>query len=128
MGLAKASLQKKISYWEAELPQHIKLAYLPNLGRVRLRLSASGTDEAVLREEIDTLFTDLYPLIGDYIKGFESDQPIEIQIGAALIQKGWTLATAESCTGGSLAALFTQYPGASTFFRGSVVSLSLIHI
>lgn len=121
-GLGESIIAEKISDWEAELPQHIKLAYLPNLGRVRLRLSASGTDEAVLREEIEALFTDLYPLIGDYIKGFESDQPIEIQIGAALIQKGWTLATAESCTGGSLAALFTQYPGASTFFKGSVVS------
>jgi nicotinamide-nucleotide amidase len=121
-GLSESIIAEKISDWEAELPQHIKLAYLPNLGRVRLRLSASGTDEAVLREEIEALFTDLYPLIGDYIKGFESDQPIEIQIGAALTQKGWTLATAESCTGGSLAALFTQYPGASTFFKGSVVS------
>ena len=121
-GLGESIIAEKISDWEATLPQHIKLAYLPNLGRVRLRLSARGTDEAVLRNEIDALFEDLYPLIGDHIKGFESEQPIEMQIGTALTQKGWTLATAESCTGGALAALFTQHPGASTFFKGAVVS------
>ena len=121
-GLGESIIAEKISDWEAALPQHIKLAYLPNLGRVRLRLSARGTDEGLLHKEIDALFAELYPLIGDYIKGFETELPIEMQIGKALIQKGWTLATAESCTGGALAALFTQHPGASTFFKGSVVS------
>ncbi len=121
-GLGESIIAEKISDWEAALPQHIKLAYLPNLGRVRLRLSARGTEEIVLHKEIDALFTELYPLIGDYIKGFEAELPIEMQIGKALNQKGWTLATAESCTGGALAALFTQHPGTSTFFKGSVVS------
>ena len=121
-GLGESIIAEKISDWEAALPQHIKLAYLPNLGRVRLRLSACGADEALLREEIDALFAELYPLIGDYIKGFETELPIEMQIGEALTKKGWTLATAESCSGGALAALFTQHPGASAFFKGSVVS------
>jgi nicotinamide-nucleotide amidase len=121
-GLGESIIAEKISDWEAALPQHIKLAYLPNLGRVRLRLSARGTDEGLLHKEIDALFAELFPLIGDYIKGFEAELPIEMQIGKALNQKGWTLATAESCTGGALAALFTQHPGASTFFKGSVVS------
>ncbi len=121
-GLGESIIAEKISAWEMALPPHIKLAYLPNLGRVRLRLSARGTDETALHDEIDALFDALYPLIGDYIKGFESEAPIEMQIGEALQQRGWTLATAESCTGGSLAALFTQHSGASAFFMGSVVS------
>ena len=115
-GWGESRIAEVISDWEAALPDHIKLAYLPNLGRVRLRLSARGTDEGLLHKEIDALFAELFPLIGDYIKGFEAELPIEMQIGKALNQKGWTLATAESCTGGALAALFTQHPGASTCF------------
>jgi nicotinamide-nucleotide amidase len=121
-GLGESIIAEKISNWESKLPKHIKLAYLPNLGRVRLRLSAKGTNAKDLHKEIDKLFNELYPLIGDYIKGFESDYPIETQIGQVLCDKGWTLATAESCSGGSIAAIFTKYPGASSFFKGSVVS------
>ena len=121
-GLGESIIAEKIADWEQALPPHIKLAYLPNLGRVRLRLSAKGTNDTKLRHEIDALFDALYPLIGEHITGFESEEPIEMQIGEALQQKKWMLATAESCTGGALAALFTQHPGASAFFKGSVVS------
>lgn len=121
-GLGESIIAEIIESWEANLPSHIKLAYLPNLGRVRLRLSAKGIDEASLLKEIDQLFEALYPLIGDNITGFESEDPIELQIGELLTKKGWKLATAESCTGGSLAALFTQHAGASAYFNGSVVS------
>jgi len=121
-GLGESIIAEKISDWESALPPHIKLAYLPNLGRVRLRLSGKGTNEIALQTEIDTLFDALYPLIGNHITGFESEEPIEQQIGNALTQKGWTLATAESCTGGKLASLFTQHAGASAYFKGSVVS------
>lgn len=121
-GLGESIIAEKIADWEQSLPQHIKLAYLPNLGRVRLRLSAKGTDEIKLLNEIDTFFDALYPLIGDHITGFESEESIELQIGNALKTKHWTLATAESCTGGALAALFTKNAGASAYFKGSVVS------
>ncbi|MDG1822753.1 MAG: CinA family nicotinamide mononucleotide deamidase-related protein [Flavobacteriaceae bacterium] len=121
-GLGESIIAEKIESWETNLPSHIKLAYLPNLGRVRLRLSAKGSSESLLLKEIDQLFKALYPLIGDNITGFESEDPIELQIGGMLIKNGWKLATAESCTGGSLAALFTQHAGASAYFNGSVVS------
>lgn len=121
-GLGESIIAEKITEWESALPHHIKLAYLPNLGRVRLRLSAKGTDAVALQKEIDVLFDALYPLIGTHITGFESDEPIELQIGNALVHKGWMLATAESCTGGTLASLFTQHAGASAYFKGSVVA------
>ncbi len=121
-GLGESIIAEKIEHWEASLPPHIKLAYLPNLGRVRLRLAAKGTDEAALQNEIDVLFAALYPLIGDYITGYESEEPIEQQIGNALVHKGWMLATAESCTGGKLSSLFTQHAGASAYYKGSIVS------
>ncbi len=121
-GLGESIIAEKIADWEASLPPHIRLAYLPNFGRVRLRLSAKGTDEAALQNEIDVLFDALYPLIGDHITGFESEEPIEQHIGNALVHKGWMLAIAESCTGGNLASLFTQHAGASAYFKGSVVA------
>ncbi len=121
-GLGESIIAEKISDWEQALPPHIKLAYLPNLGRVRLRLSAKGTNETKLLNEIDAFFDALYPLIGNHITGFESQEPIEMQIGDALKAKNWSLATAESCTGGALAALFTKNAGASAYFKGAVVS------
>ena len=121
-GLGESIIAEKISDWEHALPPHIKLAYLPNLGRVRLRLSAKGSNQVKLLNEIDLLFNALYSIIGENIKGFESEEPIEQQIGNALISKGYTLATGESCTGGTLASLFTKNAGASAYFKGSVVS------
>jgi nicotinamide-nucleotide amidase len=121
-GLGESIIAEKIELWEQNLPKHIKLAYLPNLGRVRLRLSAKGTNAVVLSQEIDSLFEVLYPILGDHITGFESEAPIEKKIGQLLQRKGWKLATAESCTGGSLAALFAQHAGASAYFNGAVVS------
>lgn len=121
-GLGESIIAEKIELWEQDLPSHVKLAYLPNLGRVRLRLSARGTNADALIKEIDALFDALYPILGNHITGYESEAPIELKIGHALVSKGWKLATAESCTGGSLAALFTQHAGASAYFNGAVVS------
>jgi nicotinamide-nucleotide amidase len=121
-GLGESIIAEKIELWEQDLPSHVKLAYLPNLGRVRLRLSARGTNADALIKEIDALFDALYPILGNHITGYESESPIELKIGHALVSKGWKLATAESCTGGSLAALFTQHAGASAYFNGAVVS------
>ena len=120
-GWGESRIAEVISDWETALPKHIKLAYLPNLGRVRLRLTARGVDEKVLTAEVNQLFEGLYPLIGEIITGFESDQPIEAQIGVLLTDLKSSIATAESCTGGRIAAALTSVPGASAYFAGGVV-------
>jgi len=121
-GLGESAIADKIEDWENNLPDFIKLAYLPSLGRVRLRLTARGNDEEILQSEIKTQVEKLHEYIGDIIKGYEDENSIEENIGRALIQKKLTLATAESCTGGRLAAKFTEVPGASAYFKGSIVS------
>ena len=121
-GLGESAIADRIEDWENQLPPFIKLAYLPSLGRVRLRLSARGEDEVVLKSGLDTAIERLNRVIGDIIKGYEDEQTLEERIAEAFISKGKTLVTAESCTGGRLAAKFTEIPGASSYFIGSVVS------
>jgi nicotinamide-nucleotide amidase len=87
-----------------------------------LRLTARGGDEDQLQKEVDHYFDSLRPLIGEIITGFESDRPIEAQIGDLLIEKQSSIAVAESCTGGRVAALFSSIPGASAYFYGGVVA------
>jgi len=121
-GLGESAIADKIEDWVNELPKFIKLAYLPSLGRVRLRLSARGDDESILQEGINTAVEKLHDYIGDIIKGYEDENSIEEHISQGLTNKNLTLATAESCTGGRLAAKFTEIPGASAYFKGSIVS------
>ncbi len=121
-GLGESAIAQRIEEWEMQLPKRIKLAYLPSLGRVRLRLSAMGPNKAELESEIHQNIEKLYPLIGDLIKGFEDENTIEQSIAEQLIQQNQTLVTAESCTGGRLAAVLTEKPGASAFYKGSIVS------
>jgi len=121
-GLGESAIADKIEDWENQLPPFIKLAYLPSLGRVRLRLSARGEDEVVLKSGLDTAIERLNRVIGDIIKGYEDEQTLEERIAEAFISQGKTLVTAESCTGGRLAAKFTEIPGASSYFIGSVIS------
>jgi len=121
-GWGESRIAEVIHDWEAALPSHIKLAYLPNLGRVRLRLTARGENEDQLQKEIDQQFDALYPLIGDIITGFEGGRPIEAQIGSILIEKQLSIAVAESCTGGRIAALLSSIPGASAYFYGGIVA------
>lgn len=121
-GLGESAIADKIDDWHNNLPEYIKLAYLPSLGRVRLRLTARGDDEDLLRTTIDDEIDKLQSLIGDIIKGFEDENSIEENIALSLTEKQLTLATAESCTGGRLAAKFTEIPGASAYFKGSIVS------
>ena len=123
-GLGESAIAEKIEAWEDDLPSEIKLAYLPNLGRVRLRLSALGTDEDHLNELLDRYILSLHEIIGDIIHGLEDDDPVEVVIGKLLVQNGWTLSTAESCTGGRLASKFTEAPGSSASFKGSLVCYS----
>lgn len=121
-GLGESAIANKIENWENNLPKEIKLAYLPNLGRVRLRLSAKGPEKGLLQKAIDDEVEKLHPLIGDIIYGEEEDESIEAGIGKLLTQKGMSLSTAESFTGGKIARQITAIPGASQYFKGSVVS------
>lgn len=121
-GLGESAISDRIEDWVNELPKFIKLAYLPSLGRVRLRLSARGDDENLLQDGINTAVEKLHDYIGDIIKGYEDENSIEEHIAQGLTNKNLTLATAESCTGGRLATKFTEIPGASAYFKGSIVS------
>ena len=121
-GLGESVIAERIEHWENNLPEDIKLAYLPNLGRVRLRLSGKGPDQALLDQRIDAEIEKLYPLIGDIIMGFEEEASIEEQLQAQFIKTNNTLAIAESCTGGKIANRFTQIPGASAYFKGGIVA------
>ncbi len=117
-GLGESVIADRIADWETQLPSSIKLAYLPSLGRVRLRLSAKGPNPDRLQEQVDAEVAKLRPLIADIYYGEEEDEPIEVLIGNQLRQQGQTLAVAESCTGGAIAARITTHPGASGFFLG----------
>jgi nicotinamide-nucleotide amidase len=121
-GLGESSLAERIETFEDELPEFIKLAYLPSLGRVRLRLSAKGNDQSVIETEMKKQIQLLLPQIEDIFAGFEEDLSIEAVIGKYLTEQQKTVATAESCTGGLLAERFTTNAGASAYFKGSIVS------
>ena len=121
-GLGESAIAEKIETWEEQLPLFIKLAYLPNLGKVRLRLTAKGKDFEVLAAAIESESQKLLPLIGDIIYGTEDEETLEQLIAKLLTSKHLTLATAESFTGGKIASKITAIPGASDYFKGSVVS------
>lgn len=121
-GMGESALAEKLENWEEALPSFVKLAYLPNLGKVRLRLTAKGEDPEQLENTIDKLITDLHDLIGKIIVGYEDESPIEVQVGRLLTSYNQSIATAESCTGGRIASLLATPPGASNYFKGSLVS------
>ena len=121
-GLGESMVAERIEKFEDELPAFIKLAYLPSLGRVRLRLSAKGNDKLVVEIEMERQIQLLMPQIADIFVGFEEDLSIESVIGKYLTEQQKTVATAESCTGGLLAERFTTNAGASKYFKGSIVS------
>ena len=123
IGIGESFLAEKIAVWEDALPDHIKLAYLPHFGQVRLRLTGTGSDRELLdlqlREQVDLLV----PQIAEHVYGYDTDE-LESVIGALLLKRGATVGTAESCTGGFLAHRLTSLPGSSAYFEGSVVSYS----
>ncbi len=120
-GLGESFLAEMIKDFEESLPEAIKLAYLPNYGMVRLRLTAFGFDKIGLAEMIDDYFSRLKMNVKDYLVT-DRDIPMELVVAEILQKQGRTLATAESCTGGYIAHLITSHPGASAHFKGSVVS------
>lgn len=121
-GLGESALAERIEDWEDGLPSYIKLAYLPNLGKVRLRLTAKGIDKQVLQKAIEDESEKLHGLIGDFIYSIEDNEDVEEVVAKLFTSKKRTLATAESCTGGRIAQLITKLPGASAYFKGSIVS------
>ncbi|WP_340199262.1 competence/damage-inducible protein A [Ascidiimonas sp. W6] len=121
-GLGESAIAERIAHWEENLPSFVKLAYLPNLGKVRLRLTAKSDRKELIETAIKEEVNKLHELIGDIIYGYENDEIIEVLIGRILTEKKQTLATAESCTGGMIAERITSVPGASAYFLGSIVS------
>lgn len=121
-GRGESLIAEQIEDWENNLPSFIKLAYLPSPGRVRLRLTARGNDEWVLKEAIKNQIISLTPLIEEIIVGYEEDDSIEVVLGRKLKEKGFTIATAESCTGGKIGQMLASIAGASSYFKGSLVT------
>jgi nicotinamide-nucleotide amidase len=122
-GIPESMLAEKIEAWEDALPEYIKLAYLPSPQGVRLRLSARGKEQTMMEKEVENRIALLLELIPANIYGFDEESPGG-SIGKMLAENGWTVSTAESCTGGAIARLFTENPGSSDYFKGSVVAYS----
>ena len=122
-GLGESALAEKIASWEDRLPENIKLAYLPSLGKMRLRISSKGYDEQLVKKEVQNQIDTLLPLIKDEFAGFEEEEgSVEVVIAKQLGKLRKTLSIAESCTGGAVAERFTVNPGASDYFKGGVVT------
>ncbi|MDY2587225.1 competence/damage-inducible protein A [Winogradskyella aquimaris] len=121
-GLGESAIANRIEAWEDALPKFIKLAYLPNLGKVRLRLSGKAMDKNIVEAELEKQIQLLLPQIEDIFVGFEDDLSLEAIIGKQLTHLGKTISIAESCTGGQIANAITANAGASKYFKGSIVS------
>lgn len=121
-GQGESLVAERIETWENNLPGFVKLAYLPSPGKVRLRLSARGTDEMLLRAAIETEAVKLQAIIGDIIVGMDEGETMEQVLGEKLKAAGKTIAAAESCTGGMIGHILTSIPGSSAYFKGSAVT------
>lgn len=121
-GMGESMVAARIEQWEDDLPQFIKLAYLPSYGRLRLRLSASGSDKGQLENELAKQIDGLTAIIEDIIVGYDESESIEVMLGKIMTEKKITLSIAESCTGGAIAKLITGIPGSSNYFIGSIVA------
>jgi nicotinamide-nucleotide amidase len=122
-GVGEGVLARDMEDFETNLPQSIKLAYLPSIGQVRLRLTARGTDEAALNSLLDEKVEAIKKLIPQYIYGYETETIPEV-IGQICKAKGVTIGTLESCTGGFIAHQLTAIPGSSAYYKGSVIAYS----
>jgi nicotinamide-nucleotide amidase len=120
-GTGEAILAEMLTGFESALPKQIKLAYLPSMGIVKLRLTGSGKESGQLSELIEAQVRKLYKIIPDIIYG-ENEESLEMAVGRHLKSKKATLCTAESCTGGKIAQMITSVPGSSVYYKGSVVA------
>jgi nicotinamide-nucleotide amidase len=120
-GLGESYLAEMITDFEKDLPNNIKLAYLPNFGMVRLRLTATGTDENELKINIESHFAKLKLAVGDYLVT-DQDENMEVVVGRLLKERHQTVSTAESCTGGYIGHLLSKHGGSSQFYTGGIIS------
>lgn len=119
-GIGESWLADLIKDWENALPSHIRLAYLPSLGHVKLRLTAFGEDKNLLSAEVEQQIQNILPTISNYVYGY-NEETLETAVGKLLKNAGKTLALAESCSGGYISHLITTVPGSSNYLRGTVV-------
>jgi nicotinamide-nucleotide amidase len=120
-GAPEAKLAERLTGFEKALPKNIKLAYLPNYGIIKLRLTATGPDKDQIENILDELVGKLHEIIPDLIYA-ENEESLESSIGTLLKTKKQNLCTAESCTGGKIASLITSIPGSSEYFKGSIIA------
>jgi len=120
-GEPESELAERIAFWEDALPQNISLAYLPNLGMVKLRLTAKGVDKKKIEQQINNQIALILPHLKEIFVGFE-EASLETEIIKLLQLRKQTLSVAESCTGGLLASSITKNAGVSSFFKGGVVT------
>jgi nicotinamide-nucleotide amidase len=123
VGIGESYLAEMIEKWEDALPSNMKLAYLPSMGQVKLRLTGWGDDEAGITSAVLAKIEEVLPIIAEFVFGFDSDE-LEIVIGNRLKERKETIAVAESCTGGYLEHLFTKVAGCSDYFMGGIVAYS----
>lgn len=120
-GAGESFIAEHVQAWETALPDSIKMAYLPSYGMVRLRLTGKGDKGSDIEKMVDQKFKELQQLVKEWLV-IDSDEPLEKALGNLLLDKGKTIATAESCTGGYLAQLLTSIPGSSAYYKGSVIA------
>ena len=120
-GIGESFLAEQIAHFENVLPAFIKLAYLPNIGMVRLRLTGSGQDEKALAKEVNTQFESLKEAVKEYLVT-DADETMEMVVGNLLKQRKQTVSTAESCTGGYIGHLLSKNAGSSQFYTGGIIS------
>lgn len=123
-GQGESMIAERIEKWADKLPEFIKLAYLPSFGRVRLRLSAKGTDKSLLEEAMDQNIKELELIISDIITGYDTEGSIEQYVGKLLQNRNLTIATAESLTGGKIASTLVSVAGSSAYFKGGFTTYS----
>ncbi|WP_299162020.1 competence/damage-inducible protein A [uncultured Tenacibaculum sp.] len=122
VGTGESIIAGRIEKWENDLPEHIKLAYLPSFGKVRLRISAKGTNKEVLEKEVSERVTSLNLLISDIIVGYDDEASLEQSVGRLLKKANKTLSTAESLTGGKIASTLVAVSGSSAYYKGSFIT------
>lgn len=133
VGIGESDLATLIEKWEKNLPEHIKLAYLPSLAQVKLRLTSFGKDRSSLIKEVDDQINLLKPLAGKYIFGYDKDELAKV-VGHMLKLANQNIAVAESCTGGYISHLITSIPGSSAYFRGGItpyqndIKVNMLHV
>ncbi|CAM1367995.1 CinA-like protein [Tenacibaculum soleae] len=122
VGVGETIIAARIEEWENNLPTHIKIAYLPSFGKVRLRVSAKGNNKECLEKEVADKISLLHALISDVIVGYDDEASIEKSVATLLKKNNKTLSVAESLTGGKIAAQLVSVPGASSYFKGGFIT------